>query len=1056
MRYGAALLVFSFACGGPTSEVILSVDTDLAVPSELDSVRFTVVRAGREPVERSASLLSESVPIELGLLHDGGPLGPVDAWIIGSLAGEEIVERRVRFDFVRGQSRVVRIELSRACVGVACPDDETCEDGMCRPVELRPDELPPWMIDGGTGCGTEVCNGADDDCDGSIDEDFDLSTSAEHCGGCGRRCVQGPGASAAACEAGVCVQTCLPGRGDCDGDAANGCENNLDEVDHCGSCANSCTRFEAEMNCNEGRCELLACNEGRRDCDLNPDNGCESSLDDVTNCGGCGIRCSLFNAVESCGSGACTLSSCEEGFDNCDGRTENGCEADVKEDVFHCGGCARRCEANVPNSADVCIGGRCEEECYPGWKDCDGIASNGCETDLSLPTSCGDCGERCSGVAFLCSGTPDTGWSCVPPPCMDPPTRCGASCVDTTSNPRHCGSCDTVCPGGPNAQPVCVSSGCNLVCDPGYGDCDGDPTNGCEAALNDPFNCGGCGSSCALPGAIAACIGGTCLVAGCEPGFEDCNFDADDGCERPITTATDCGACGAACSRPNAVADCSTGACRIGVCEAGWGDCDGVDANGCETPLGPCETCAGTCVLPNAMGECRSDACAVADCDAGWGDCDGHPSNGCELSLTDNDHCGACGAACVIPNGVGTCSTGSCSVATCDPGFGDCDGDPSNGCESDLSDDASCGACGVACTGSELCALEACRGEWDLIHVDPGGRHSCGMTATGRVFCWGEGSDGRLGQGEWEDSLSPVAVQSMNNAIAVSAGAIASCAVRTGGVVACWGSNLYGQLASLTLAENQPRNTSIIDAVDVVVGMEHACALRERGTVLCWGRNTQGQIGNGRTNVLPVAPYDPGLTEIVQIDAGWQHTCALRSTGQVYCWGRNSEGQLGDGTTMMRTRPMLVPLESATWISAGGTSSAAIVSGGVWTWGGNEEGQLGDGSTISSSSPLRVPLAGAVAVHVGRGHACACLDEEVWCWGDNEFGQLGDGSTTDRLSPIIVPGVGAGELEVGVDHACHVDPSNVWCWGRNDSGQLGDSSTLSSPMPVGVDAVPTM
>ena len=1045
-----ALLV---SCGGPTTQVIVSVDTDLAVPSELDAVRFVAMRGDRAPVERTATLMGGDLPVELGLVHDDGPLGPVDVTISGMRGSTVVVERRLRFDFVRGRVLVVRVELSRACVGVACEGDRTCVAGVCRDVRPRPDELLPWGDDAGTGCSAEACNGVDDDCDGRIDEGFDTSTDPEHCGACGRRCVAGPSSTSAACVAGRCELECVGSSGDCDGDPTNGCETPLDSTDNCGRCDRDCTRFEAESTCNAGRCEILACRGGQRDCDANPDNGCESNLDETENCGGCGIRCDLFHAVESCGTGTCTLTSCDAGWDNCDARSENGCEADVDADVFHCGGCSRRCEADAPNSADVCRDGSCGAECHPGWADCDGIADNGCETNLSLPTSCGGCDVRCSGLTFLCSGTTATGWSCIPPPCMDPPTRCGASCVDTEQDARHCGGCDVVCPGGPNAAPLCISAGCRLQCDPGYGDCDGDPSNGCEMALDDPANCGACGRECSLPGAVEACIGGSCLVVGCEPGFEDCNGLAIDGCERDLRTVTDCGACGVPCSRAHASAACPAGACVIGSCAPGWGDCDGVDANGCETALGPCDSCAGTCVLPNASGECRDDACAIAACGLGFGDCDGMVDNGCEVALNSLDDCGGCGVACVLDHATSTCATGACAVLACDAGYADCDGDPTNGCEADLEDDATCGSCDVRCTSSDVCAVGACRGEWDLVEIDAGDRHSCGITATGRGFCWGAGRDGRLGQGAWADSLDPVQVLGLNNALTISAGGVASCAVRTGGVVTCWGSNFFGQLAEPTLGENQPRNISIHDAIDVVVGGAHACALRASGRVACWGSNSRGQVGTGSTSAFPVGISDPGLSDVVQIDVGWEHTCAVTRGGDAYCWGANDQGQLGDGTTTMRTSPnRVLGLAGVQSITTGATSSAAVADGVVYTWGDNSEGQLGDGTTLGRLEPAPIVLGLATQVHMGRAHACAVLrSSAVWCWGDNSEGQLGLGTTVDSPIPGVVPGIAGGVLDVGVDHACHVDASDVWCWGRNDSGQLGNATTISVGAPVSVE-----
>lgn len=90
----------------------------------------------------------------------------------------------------------------------------------------------------------------------------------------------------------------------------------------------------------------------------------------------------------------------------------------------------------------------------------------------------------------------------------------------------------------------------------------------------------------------------------------------------------------------------------------------------------------------------RSDA--GASCPTGLGDCDGDKSNGCETDLAkDRDHCGTCEDACHSADCA--CQDGT-PVAHCTGGRADCDGDPRDGCEVDLTSDANhCGSCDKAC-----------------------------------------------------------------------------------------------------------------------------------------------------------------------------------------------------------------------------------------------------------------------------------------------------------------------------------------------------------------------
>ncbi len=96
---------------------------------------------------------------------------------------------------------------------------------------------------------------------------------------------------------------------------------------------------------------------------------------------------------------------------------------------------------------------------------------------------------------------------------------------------------------------------------------------------------------------------------------------------------------------------------------------------------------------------CENGTCS---CAAGFGDCDGDPTNGCEAPLSAAPNCGACGLTCAN----GTCSGGACA---CSSGFADCDMDPKNGCEVVLATDGHhCGACGHDCEGGD-CATALCQ-----------------------------------------------------------------------------------------------------------------------------------------------------------------------------------------------------------------------------------------------------------------------------------------------------------------------------------------------------------
>jgi hypothetical protein len=145
--------------------------------------------------------------------------------------------------------------------------------------------------------------------------------------------------------------------------------------------------------CDGGAC----CAAGTGDCDGNRANGCETRLDqDALNCGGCGVVCaSAPNASPACEDASCTL-VCNLFVASCDGNLANGCETAIEKDPSNCGACDVVCGAQNTESSR-CVQGECELECIDGYADCDGKPENGCEQSLEGPASCGSCARDCLG-----------------------------------------------------------------------------------------------------------------------------------------------------------------------------------------------------------------------------------------------------------------------------------------------------------------------------------------------------------------------------------------------------------------------------------------------------------------------------------------------------------------------------------------------------------------------------------------------------------------------------------------------------------------------------------
>ena len=126
----------------------------------------------------------------------------------------------------------------------------------------------------------------------------------------------------------------------------------------------------------------------------------------------------------------------------------------------------------------------------------------------------------------------------------------GAQCFNFSTDPNHCGSCDNQCPNETNAQPTCDNGvSCGITCEAGFADCDMDASNGCEINIeSDSNHCNACSNACPFgPHSTAVCTIGDCGLV-CDPGFGDCDQVPNDGCEvNENVDHTNCGGCNHPC-----------------------------------------------------------------------------------------------------------------------------------------------------------------------------------------------------------------------------------------------------------------------------------------------------------------------------------------------------------------------------------------------------------------------------------------------------------------------------------------------------------------------------
>ena len=443
-----------------------------------------------------------------------------------------------------------------------------------------------------------------------------------------------------------------------------------------------------------------------------PDLG-ETDLDcGGPKCRGCGLGLHCLASTD-CVEGECLDGTCQE--PGCSNSAQDAGETD-----FNCGGpcepCAvgqhclqaSDCQSSVCE-AGVCLAPSCADKTLNGDetdKDCGGVRCDGC-----LP------GEHCQTGTDCLSGLCDENTLLCLVRCVEGRGECdGDYSVECETNlltdAEHCGDCRAACDLA-NATSFCAGGECQIdTCMKPYDRCNTDPSDGCETNLSDDAdNCAGCGNACSDDNGTPRCENSKCEID-CENGYDDCNDNRDDGCERWVDRdVNNCGECEERCDAQKGWTPfCKDGRCGESECDEGFGNCSGNPDGICEDDLTSdvenCGRCGGLCTVRNGEPGCEDEKCFVEDCSSGFENCnedddDGGYSDGCETNLReDENNCGACGNACSAENGGAICVNGQCRIESCEPGYdncdrGDSDGGYENGCETHTAtDDENCGGCG--------------------------------------------------------------------------------------------------------------------------------------------------------------------------------------------------------------------------------------------------------------------------------------------------------------------------------------------------------------------------
>ncbi len=371
---------------------------------------------------------------------------------------------------------------------------------------------------------------------------------------------------------------------------------------------------------------------------------------------------------------------------------------------------------------------------------------------------------------------------------------------------------------------------------------------------------------------------------------------------------------------------------------------------------------------------------------------------------------------------------------------------------------------------------------WRLVEV--GGNHSCAISFERKTFCWGAAYSGQLGFGGVEPTSVPVPVATLLTFDRLGLGGAHSCGIiRRGARLYCWGQGAFGQLG-----DERPEDFSDYSDVEVPNlpvdvqrvrsvsgGYSFTVAVDTSETLWGWGENFSFQLGQDTDGFFSSKPL--GVPAFFSddsagvADAGLAHACVLMLSGRLACWGDNSAFQLGADTACTHNVGGQFGFGCApirlgdNWrfkqISAGAYHTCAVTTTeDLYCWGANSHGQLGAPASATCLLVVEVPCSsqpvfvgsGFQVVSAGSTFTCALSDGVPHCWGmivesaNFELPGPFNPSLWSNPSPTVVGTNNKFEtLSAGYGHFCGItsNPAGaIWCWGRQASGELGDGSLV--------------